>query len=66
MKELAQNMPGVKIFLAHTTKPNLASQGVLEKIGMTLMWEKEGVSLRGEPTIRLRYESQLKSDEKKA
>ena len=66
LKELAQNMPGVKIFLAHTTKPNLASQGVLEKIGMTLMWEKEGLSLRREPTIRLRYESQLKNDAKKA
>ena len=28
------------------------------------MWEKAGLSLRGEPTIRLRYESKLKNNEK--
>lgn len=57
--KLAQNMPQVKTFIAHTTAPNRASQRVLEKLGMKQVWEKEGKSLRGEPVLRLRYEIKL-------
>lgn len=58
--KLAQDMPQVTTFIAHTTAPNLASQRVLEKLGMKRVWEKEGESLRGEPVIKIRYERKLK------
>lgn len=59
LQALAQDMPQIETFIAHTIKPNLASQRVLEKLGLDLVWEKEGLSLRGQPTVRLRYEAKL-------
>lgn len=56
LRELVRDMPDTTILIATTIEPNLASQRVLEKLGMTCVSKEAGLTLRGQATIRLRYQ----------